>query len=276
MKNFKQYLLKEREDLTKVKYIDSLTSDIYEQFKKQVKHKYEYFFPKNSKKEIKEDRMELLRSNKPFFNFKHYSFFNDKLKIIFQPSKKGTTGEFNIKKNDIVIHNDDMYNILNSLLLLAADYNTIGFSKDQYDDTWYEAQSFYFKIEDDENTQWVDSLSHELQHYLDNADYNISKMVYKTKKLQQQLSKDKNLTDEEIKNMVYYNSDYELNAYLIANLKVLDNYLLLHDNIKINNFNDFLKIFEEIFPSFFKYLTQSNKNRILKRLYDYWNKISKQ
>jgi hypothetical protein len=251
-----------------------MTNGIYADFKKQLTHKFNLFFPhpKKLKPDIIERNRTMLRKNMSILSFIEYTFFDDKLKLIFQPSATDRGGQYDYKKKQIEINDKLMWDTLISLKNLAAEYNfeIVGKNKDKYLDLWYEANAEYQFIMDDHYLEWVDTLTHELQHYLDDTNYNMSKMKPKVQRYKQQVEKKyDNLTPEELKNIVYYNTDFEINAFLFQQLSLL-NQFIESKHLVVNNVNEFVAAFQKRFPVLWKYLDESNKKRVLKRIYEYW------
>ena len=108
-----------------------------------------------------------------------------------------------------------------------------------------------------------DVLVHELTHLLDNIRYT---PTYKSHA--QDTTSDKGLND-------YYNSSEEQNAYYQETIYRFKQYIKNLQQMNINlssikSFDDFLNVFKYKYAGNFSRLTDKNKRRFTKRVYQYW------
>ena len=108
-----------------------------------------------------------------------------------------------------------------------------------------------------------DVLVHELTHLLDNIRYT---PTYKSHA--QDTTSDKGLND-------YYNSSEEQNAYYQETVYRFKQYIKNLQQMNINlssikSFDDFLNVFKYKYAGNFSRLTDKNKRRFTKRVYQYW------
>lgn len=108
-------------------------------------------------------------------------------------------------------------------------------------------------------------LLHECIHFLDDIRKTSTYKSYK-----QDINSESGLKD-------YYNDDMEQNAYYQQTLYFFDIFKEISKNYKIqnktyNSFKDFFKAFVSKYRGSYDHLTYKNKQRLAKRVYNYWIK----
>lgn len=265
----KKSVLLERKDREKINYVNNIIKNYIE----GIKHSFDKYITR-----VKYNNPDLdQRVNISYDSDIDYDILlnrinriiEDKLSLEIQRSKTISKGGFltrgSYSYNSIVLYDTELYKIYNSIATInynVSKYNT-GDYIDYFSDLIFD---FISKVQNNK------TLFHEILHYVD--DVKIRKNTRDKKNLSMinknyvnKLRNPKSVIDftENEKINIYLNKTWEINAHLLDKL-FSNNY---------SSFEDFLNELKNEETETFRWygnLNPTNKRRVLKRLYDYFQK----
>ena len=266
---FKQYMLREREDLTKIRQIKLVTEDVLNRLEKHYSDSLLILFPTPSKINNHEEFMDWRQDCRKYEQ--NVPAYRDRKFFIYN-AKDNLNAEYFDDK--IVLYDQDFFILYTELLNLhhtyeynlRAQYKSSKNSKIKKEakDTYIKMmQRFEFKKND-----YYNGLFHEITHLFDHE-----KIGEKTKLIDKNNNAILNRgikgplsvpSNRKIYNSIYINSDLETNAWFLTNAQKVW-------SSEFRSFGELLADFKSHFGYFWALIEPGKQKKMIARLYQLFN-----